>query len=291
MQRSILGMVAAAVLGVAFHAGAQCRMTYSISVYSDGAVNNDYSAVYGYSSSIDNSTLCGCGHGGYQTTTTVYAPDGLSYANTQGGMTSGVYVPTNGRLGTYQVTGRISLYCSCAGLVAAGGIAAGVYACPFPDGEVSNPVGWFSGSNYIGAHFMMDLKDTGNADPPPGRYKERIVSEQISDLVDGCWFPASELSPLRAPQPSEWSSWEITSVNKYGVDQVANPTQWVRNYQQQIAEGKAPYQQCTETDTQKMAMNGCEARPGKLYQTNQIKVIVEQNQVTIFRGNGHRSGN
>ncbi len=291
MQKSILAAVAAAVFGVALQAGAQCRMTYSISVYSDGAVNNDYSAVYGYSSSIDNSTLCGCGHGGYQTTTTVYAPDGLSYANTQGGMTSSIYVPTNGRLGTYQVLGRITLYCSCAGLVAAGGIAAGVYACPFPEGEMSNSDDWFSGSDYIGGRFMMDLKDTGNADPPPGRYKGRIVSEQISELVDGCWFSGSAKLPLVAPPSSEWLSWNVTSLNKYGGDLIANPTDWVRYYQQEIAAGRAPYQSCTQTDTQAMTINGCGGGAAKQYNSHQIKVIVERNQITVFRGNGQISGN
>ncbi len=104
-----LGTVVALAIGVAAVAAAQCRMTYSISVHNDGAASSDYSAVYGYSSSIDNSILCGCGHGGYQTTTTVYAPDGSSYPNTQGGMSSSVSVPVNGRPGTYQVIGRISL--------------------------------------------------------------------------------------------------------------------------------------------------------------------------------------
>lgn len=284
-----LGRLFGAALVFASGAMAQCRMTYSVSVYSDGAVSSDYSAVYGYSSSIDNSTLCGCGHGGYQTTTTVYAPDGASYVSTQGGMTSTVYVQTNGRLGTYQVLGRVSLYCSCAGLVAAGGLAASLYACPFPAGEVSVPFAWYSGEKSIGATFMMDLKDGGNADPPAGRYAGRVVSEQIFNLVDGCWFQGSEKDPLQPPAPSEWSSWTVTSINKYGGDLIANPRDWVRYYQQQIAGGRCP--SCTETDTQAILINGCAGGPGCTVDVHQIRVVVEKDKVTVVRGNGEMSGN
>jgi hypothetical protein len=286
-----LGTVVALAIGVAAAVAAQCRMTYSISVYSDGAVSSDYSAVYGYSSSIDNSILCGCGHGGYQTTTTVYAPDGSSYPSTQGGMSSSVSVPVNGRLGTYQVIGRISLYCSCAGPVAAGGLAASLYACPFPAGEMSEAVSWFSGSDYIGATFMMDLKEAGNTNPPALRYQGRVVSERLSDLVDGCWFPGSNEPKLPLPDPSEWSSWTVTSINKYGGDLVANPANWVRYYQQQIANGRYPNNQCIQTDTQTMLMNGCAGGSGSTYDIHQIRIVVQRDKVTVFRGNGQATGN
>jgi hypothetical protein len=286
-----LGTVVALAIGVAAAVAAQCRMTYSISVYSDGAVSSDYSAVYGYSSSIDNSILCGCGHGGYQTTTTVYAPDGSSYPSTQGGMSSSVSVPVNGRLGTYQVIGRISLYCSCAGPVAAGGLAASLYACPFPAGEMSEAVSWFSGSDYIGATFMMDLKEAGNTNPPALRYQGRVVSERLSDLVDGCWYEGSEGPILKVPDPSEWSSWTVTSINKYGGDLVANPANWVRYYQQQIANGRYPNNQCIQTDTQTMLMNGCAGGSGSTYDIHQIRIVVQRDKVTVFRGNGQATGN
>jgi|GEM_PF-2794189 hypothetical protein len=288
-----LGTVVALAIGVAAAVAAQCRMTYSISVYNDGAVSSDYSAVYGYSSSIDNSILCGCGHGGYQTTTTVYAPDGSSYPSTQGGMSSSVSVPVNGRMGTYQVIGRISLYCSCAGPVAAGGLAASLYACPFPAGEMSEAVSWFSGSDYIGATFMMDLKEAGNTNPPALRYQGRVVSERLSDLVDGCWFPGSDEPKLPLPDPSAWSSWTVTSINKYGGDQIANPASWVRYYQQVIATNPYRYEnnECSETDTQTMLMNGCAGGPGCTYDIHQIKIVVQKDKVTVFRGNGQATGN
>lgn len=52
-----------------------------------------------------------------------------------------------------------------------------------------------------------------------------------------------------------------------------------------------PYQSCTETDTQTMTINGCAGGPGKQYSSHQVKVVVERNQVTVFRGNGQTSGN
>ncbi len=289
MQKLTLCAAVAAGFLTAILARGQCRMTYSVSVYSDGAVSSDYSAVYGYSSSIDNSILCGCGHGGYQSTTTVYPPYGDSYASTQSGMISSVYAPTNGRFGTYTVTGRITLLCSCAGLVAAGGLAANLYACPFPAGEVSNPQSWYLSADYIGAIFMMDLKDAGNSDPPPSQYKDRVITEELSDLVDGCRYPGSDGPLLKQPDPGP--PWTVTSLNKYGGDLIANPIVWVRYYQQAIADGRAPYQSCVQTDTQKMWINGCGGGSERQYHTNQIRVIVEKDRVTVVRGNGQLSGN
>ncbi|GIU75744.1 MAG: hypothetical protein KatS3mg004_2831 [Bryobacteraceae bacterium] len=87
-------------------------------------------ATLNFSTTSDNSSLCTCGHGSYQTRTTVYAPDGTQSTVTSSGFTSYVAVPTNGRMGTYTVTGVASLFCSCAGLVGAGGVAATVAVAP-----------------------------------------------------------------------------------------------------------------------------------------------------------------
>lgn len=54
MRISPLIAFLALAVGMASAAVAQSRMTYSVSVYSDGAVSSDYSAVYGYSSSVDS---------------------------------------------------------------------------------------------------------------------------------------------------------------------------------------------------------------------------------------------
>ncbi len=84
---------------------------------------------------------------------------------------------------------------------------------------------------------MMDLKDTSNADPPPGRCKERNVSELLSGLVDGIRNGNSQEPVLVAPSPGQ--TWTVTSLNKYGGDLIMNLTGWVRDYQQEIAAGRA----------------------------------------------------
>ncbi|MGB9611857.1 MAG: hypothetical protein ACPL7M_12875, partial [Bryobacteraceae bacterium] len=114
-----VSIVLAAVLCLlawAPRAGAQCRMIFNVSVYNDAALSEDVTMVYGFSTTSDNSSLCTCGHGSYQTRTTVYAPDGAQSTVISSGFTSYVAVPTNGRMGTYTVTGNASLFCSCAGL-------------------------------------------------------------------------------------------------------------------------------------------------------------------------------
>jgi len=118
------------LLASAPRAGAQCQMIFNVSVYNDAALSEDVTMVYGFSTTSDNSSLCTCGHGSYQTRTTVYAPDGTQSTVTSSGFTSYVAVPTNGRMGTYTVTGAASLFCSCAGLVGAGGVAAAIVARP-----------------------------------------------------------------------------------------------------------------------------------------------------------------
>lgn len=83
---SLLGFtIPAILLSVAPLAG-QCQMVYNVSVYNDGSVSQDLSTVYGYSNAADNSTLCSCAHSNYQTTATVYAPDGSSGTSQQGGL-------------------------------------------------------------------------------------------------------------------------------------------------------------------------------------------------------------
>ncbi|GIU75748.1 MAG: hypothetical protein KatS3mg004_2835 [Bryobacteraceae bacterium] len=118
------------LLAWAPRAGAQCQMIFNVSVYNDAALSEDVTMVYGFSTTSDNSSLCTCGHGSYQTRTTVYAPDGTQSTVISSGFTSYVAVPTNGRMGTYTVTGAASLFCSCAGLVGAGGVAATVAVAP-----------------------------------------------------------------------------------------------------------------------------------------------------------------
>jgi len=93
------------------------------------------------------------------------------------------------------------------------------------------------------------------------------------------------------PDPSEWSSWTVTSINKYGGDLVANPANWVRYYQQEIANGRYPNNQCIQTDTQTMLMNGCAGGPGSTYDIHQIRIVVQRDKVTVFRGNGQATGN
>lgn len=108
----------------------QCSMVYNVSVYNDGSVSGDYSTVYAYSTTSDNSTLCGCGHGNYQTTTTVYSPNGTPNSSSSAGMSSYVAVPTNGLMGTYTIVGGASLFCSCAGTVGGGGPSSSVVVQP-----------------------------------------------------------------------------------------------------------------------------------------------------------------
>ncbi len=107
---------------------AQCQMVFSVSVYNDAAFSEDRTVVYGFSTSSDNSILCTCGHGQYLTRTTVYAPDGAETTASPAGFACCAAVATNGRMGTYTVTGRVNLFCSCAGPVAAGGVAATIAA-------------------------------------------------------------------------------------------------------------------------------------------------------------------
>ena len=109
---------------------AQCQMIYNVSVYNDAAVSEDQSMVYGVSTTSDSSILCTCGHGSYETRTTVYAPDGTQYVAASSGFASSLAVATNGRLGTWTVTGNARLFCSCAGLVGAGGVAASIQVQP-----------------------------------------------------------------------------------------------------------------------------------------------------------------
>lgn len=133
MRTRLVSTVLAAVLCLlasAPRAGAQCQMIFNVSVYNDAALSEDVTMVYGFSTTSDNSTLCTCGHGSYQTRTTVYAPDGAQSTVISSGFASHVAVATNGRMGTYTVTGNASLFCSCAGLVGAGGVAAAIVARP-----------------------------------------------------------------------------------------------------------------------------------------------------------------
>ena len=139
----------------------QCSMVYNVSVYNDGSVSSDYSMVYAYSTTSDNSTLCGCGHGQYQTTTTVYTPNGTPYSSSSGGMSSNVAVATNGQMGTYTIVGGASLFCSCAGTVGGGGPSKAVTVCPMPASERSEPGSPSWCASCIGGLFMANLEDSG----------------------------------------------------------------------------------------------------------------------------------
>lgn len=105
-------LVIPALLLSAAPLAAQCRMAYSVSVYTDGSVSDDLSTVYGYSNFVDNSTLCGYTHSNYQSIVTIYAPDGSYVSNQNAGTESSTNVATSGSLGTYNVVGTASLYCS-----------------------------------------------------------------------------------------------------------------------------------------------------------------------------------
>ena len=117
-------------LSLAPPVAAQCQMIYNVSVYNDAAVSEDQSMVYGVSTTPDSNIPCTCGHGSYETRTTVYAPDGTQYVAASSGFASSLAVATNGRLGTWTVTGNARLFCSCAGLAGAGGVAASIEVQP-----------------------------------------------------------------------------------------------------------------------------------------------------------------
>lgn len=89
-------------------------MQYNISVYTDGSVSDDLSTVYGSSNFVDNSTLCGATHSNYQSIVTIYAPGGSDVSQQDPGTESSTQIATNGTLGTYNVVGEASLYCSAA---------------------------------------------------------------------------------------------------------------------------------------------------------------------------------
>jgi hypothetical protein len=108
------------LLSVAPLAG-QCQPQMIVSVYSDGSVSADGSTVYGYSTTTDTSTLCGCVHSNYQTTAELIPPSGSDVKSTQSGEAATVMMSTNGVHGTYYAIGTVSLNCSCAGLVYGGG--------------------------------------------------------------------------------------------------------------------------------------------------------------------------
>jgi hypothetical protein len=117
----LFGLVIAAVLLNAYPLVAQCQMQYNISVYSDGDVSSDLSTVFGYSTTVDNSTLCSCDHSNYETTVSLYNPGGSELQSTQSGLESSVEMSTNNVMGTYEVIGTVAFYCSCAGNVGGGG--------------------------------------------------------------------------------------------------------------------------------------------------------------------------
>ena len=100
---------------------AQCHMQYNVSVYTDGSVSGDLSTVYGSSSFVDNSTLCGATHSNYQSLVTIYAPGGSNVSNQNSGMESNTSMLTNGVLGTYDVVGDAYLDCSIGGEIESGG--------------------------------------------------------------------------------------------------------------------------------------------------------------------------
>ncbi len=112
--------IAFAMLG-STRLAAQCTMAYNVSIYSNGSPNADFSSVYAYSSTVDNSTKCSCTHSSYQTTVNLYGPNGANANSTQAGFQSSVNMDTNGVAGTYTAVGTANLYCSCAGQVGAGG--------------------------------------------------------------------------------------------------------------------------------------------------------------------------
>lgn len=109
------------VLGGAGPLLGQCQMLYNVSVYSDGSWSSDLSAVYGWSNTVDNSTLCWCTHYSYQTTAYLYDPYGDQVSSTQAGMESTVSMAINGLMGTYPVRGTVAFYCSCFGAAGGGG--------------------------------------------------------------------------------------------------------------------------------------------------------------------------
>ena len=110
----LLTLVIPALLLSVAPLAAQCQMQYNVSVYTDGSVSDDLSMVYGSSNFVDNSTLCGATHSNYQSTTTIYPPSGPTAQQEESGFESNTQIATYGVLGTYEVAGGDSFYCSVA---------------------------------------------------------------------------------------------------------------------------------------------------------------------------------
>lgn len=78
--------------------------------------------------------------------------------------------------------------------MAAGGLAAFLYACPFPAGEKSKAMWWSSDSNHIGAIFLMDLKDTGIRTRRPAGIRAELYLSGFRTLSTGAGFRELEKS-------------------------------------------------------------------------------------------------
>jgi hypothetical protein len=110
----LLGFTITALLLGAASLAAQCDEAFLFSVYNDGSVSFDATTVYGYTSTIDASTLCSCAHSVYMAYANLYDSNFTLLASSgEAGFSSSVSALTDGVLGNYASSGVGTAFCSC----------------------------------------------------------------------------------------------------------------------------------------------------------------------------------
>ena len=110
----LLGFTIIPLLLGAAPLAAQCTEAFTFSVYNEGSVSFDASTVYGYTSTIDSSTLCSCAHSAYMAYANLYDSNGtLLGSSGEAGFSSSVSALTDGVSGGYGSSGAGTAFCSC----------------------------------------------------------------------------------------------------------------------------------------------------------------------------------
>jgi len=149
--------------------------------------------------------------------------------------------------------------------------------CPTPTGESSTgQMQMYSGT--LGAAFTVTLSG-----PAGVSFYDRIVREQLSGTIDGCYaaYPQAGLTPVPSSAPG--NPWPVDPNNvMIGADYVGLDLYWVNGYTQYLsgvlaASGNPallPFLTCAVSISQQMQINGnCDLPPSdwQNYQQNDIR--------------------
>ena len=154
------------------------------------SVSEDGSTVYGYTSTEDSSTLCGCSHSGYIAAAALYDPDGSFLGDTQeSGFSSSVSALTDGVSGNYQSSGAGIAYCSCLqGEFGGGGTTYPVaVSCPTTitiSGTAQLPLQ--AGLNNNFPTYLTGLGIMATMQVGPGNTNGAAVTENVSNSQTAC---------------------------------------------------------------------------------------------------------